>query len=187
MCIHLADFYNPEIDVAYVSDTVLWSRLFQNPFPKDITRPQKGVVTLSNYFSVQIHFVDTHRGYKVERKRLIVKKSFFEIDMYERNTVFTVLCDFLTRFKRPYRECLILVPNHEEVNPREDFWPILLYFKHPQYPNIDRQFNTIDFFLSKDTLAKLTSYTLGCDLSEDIENNILGYSFQYFYGFTLQY
>lgn len=184
---NLINFYDPNIEFGYINDDTLWEKLFHNPFPKDIQNVRKGSVILSNYFDVQLKFIDTERGYKKERKFLSPKEIFFDIDQYKRNTVFTALCDFLIRFKRPYRDCYLMLPYHPESRYEPMGYPSSLYYRTPQYPDIDKEKNIINFTVNLDVFNALCLYSFNQEMGKEEGDYTIGYAFDYFCGFVLDH
>lgn len=186
---NLLSFYDPNIEISYVHDKILWDRLFTNPFPKDIKNINKGSVTLSNYFEVQLTFIDTGRGYKKERKHLYPKSIFFNTDEYQRNTVFTVLCNFLTRYKRPYRDFHLMLPLKPDIAGDDSYMPMPIYSETPMYPEINEENNLLILHVTSESYEEFSSSVDYGNLQTVNADGTytLMYPFNHFLGFLLDH
>ncbi len=182
-------FYDPKNDFEYVSDSILWGKIFLNLFPIDINHPSKECINLSEFFDIKTKFIGTDRGYSIERKILLPKENFFYLETEEINLVFNVLCNFLIRFNRPFIDCYINLPNHSKIEPNDTYSPLDIYYKKPVLPLLNEKKDKLRLLLSSKLYEEIHIYCFGCKSKNLIleKSYFIDFSFNCFSGFLLNY
>ncbi len=182
-------FLNPEFDFEFVSDSILWDKIFCSPVPVEFNKAKSPSINLSKFFEVNEAFIDSNKGYLVKRKLLIAKECFYNKDP-ERDLAFQGLCNFLIRYNRPFRDCYISVPNHPEVEKREEYLPADIYYKKPQFPLLNEKKDRLRLDLYPSFFKELYKYCFGCEYDLRVitdDSCSLDFSFECFCGFILHY
>lgn len=178
--------FNPFLDFDYVSDSILWDDIFQKPFPVDLRNLKEGYVELTEYFEVENCFIDSGRGYKIPRKALNPTNNFFDTSRDKRIRAFRCMSNFLNRFNRPFRDCVLYVPNHPDIKPDKKFTPINFYSKTPMLPMLNDQGDMLRVVLLPQIFNEISWYCFK-ERRYEGRNHYLDFSFECFGGFLLQY
>ncbi len=131
--------------------------------------------------------METEKGDK-NRKLISAEEGYFAVNNDESMLAFSALRNFLIRFKRPFRDCYVQVPNHSEIEEREEFLPLDVYYKTPQYPLIHEN-NMFKVVFDEKSFHYVHEYCFGFKFEDRhlIENFEINFSIKCFCGFLLQY
>lgn len=181
-------FTDKNTEFEYVNDRILWDKIFTNPIPKDFTNPGLGEINLSHYFNVEEFIINTSKG-KKPRKLLSTEEKFYLVNEDESIEAFLALRNLLIKFKRPYRDCYVRVPNHPDIEPEEEFLPADIYYSVPQYPLVNETKTMMKFALDEDTFDYMHAYCFGFKFTDKhlLESFELDFSVKCFCGFLLHY
>lgn len=168
-------FLNPHSGFYYVKDSLVWGDLFSTPLPKDPENPKKGEICLSNYFIVKDVFIE-EAGFSGMKKVLSCRPNFYRISKADRNIVFYALGNFLHKFNKRFYTIFITIPNHEEVEPREDYHPIPICFDEPQQLIINKEDEMFSVAFEKNLFMEIHKYIFNTEHEESPEDT---YTFRF--------
>lgn len=170
-------FMSPRNDFYYVKDSLVWGELFSTPIPKDPDDPDLGDIFFPYYFSVKEVYLDVP-GLVGMKKVLSSKSVFFRVSEKHRNNVFLALDNFLRKFNKKFSVIYVFIPHHEEVEPKEEFWPTNISFDSPVSLNIDKEKEMFSIQLEKDYFLELYEYIFN-EKYEESENSMYTLKFPF--------
>ena len=150
-------FLSPHSSFYYVKDSIVWENLFSAPVPKDYEHPELGKLFLTDFFIIKDIYVEI-QNFVGTRKFLTCKPDFYNISSEERNTVFLALAEFLIKFGKNFLAIYIYIPNHEEVEIREDFLPLPIFYDTPEPLRISEDKQGFLIKLEESLFAELCKY-----------------------------
>lgn len=175
-------FLNPHSGFYYVKDSLVWGDLFSTPLPKDPENSKLGEICLSNYFIVRDIFIE-EAGFSGMKKLLSCRPNFYRISKFDRNIVFSALGDFLQKFNKKFSTIFVIIPNHDEVQPRENFQPATICFDEPQQLVINKDDGMFSVVFEKNLFMEIHKYIFNTEHKESLNDTyIFRFSFPCFTG-----
>ena len=172
---------NPDRTFRYLSSAILWDKFFHMPFPKSTKNYENaGTILLSHYFHIKEIEIKNKKT-----KALCPNKKYYTVPEYEREDAFLSICKFLRHHKKPFMECYLEIPNHNNIMKAELFSPMRVCFEEPKYPLINKAGDRWMIPFKVDTYSLLHYYMYGEKVKIIPDNQTKFFPFSSFRGFVL--
>ena len=171
------DFTAPGITFDYIADSVLWNEIWLQPFKTEDTQ----AIKLSHYFTVNDVMFGELTMRKERRKLLRPVNNYYKTDEKEMDYVFLNLHAFLHKHSRPHKNCLVYIPNHPTIKPKNGYSPFSINYEKPNYLALTEDKDMFEITFDKKYYPEIYKYIFGFE-TEPSENCKINFSFSLFGG-----